>query len=150
MKRIGLFLATNIAVLAVIAVLVHLGLGCIADANGINRALLAVSAVIGFSTGDHLHLETDGCKRQTGGANHHQPANADEASAWSIQSPSWPPKPALRRLRSPIYEGAKCNAFATGALSNSALVAVVRLLSTMGPREAVALSLRTSVSCCER
>jgi len=51
MERIGLFLATNIAVLAVIAVLVNiLGLGRIADAEGLNLGgLLALSAVIGFT-----------------------------------------------------------------------------------------------------
>ena len=51
MKRIALFLVTNIAVLVVISVVVNvLGLGRIADANGLNLgALLALSAVIGFT-----------------------------------------------------------------------------------------------------
>ena len=51
MKRIALFLVTNIAVLIVIAIVVRLlGLEQIADANGLNLgALLAFSAVIGFT-----------------------------------------------------------------------------------------------------
>jgi heat shock protein HtpX len=51
MKRIALFVATNIAVLVVISVFVSiLGLGRITDANGLNLgALLALSAVIGFT-----------------------------------------------------------------------------------------------------
>ena len=51
MKRIALFLATNIAVLIVISVILRLlGVEQIADANGLNLgALLAFSAVIGFT-----------------------------------------------------------------------------------------------------
>ncbi len=51
MKRIALFLATNIAVLVVISVLISvLGVGRIADANGLDLgALLALSAIIGFT-----------------------------------------------------------------------------------------------------
>ena len=81
MKRIRLFLATNIAVLAVIAVLVNiLGLGRIADANELNLgALLAVSAVIGF-TGAIISLliSKPMAKWQTGAQVITQPANADE------------------------------------------------------------------------
>ena len=51
MKRFALFLATNIAVLFVIAVFVNvLGLGQIANATGLKLGtLLALSAIIGFT-----------------------------------------------------------------------------------------------------
>jgi heat shock protein HtpX len=80
MKRIALFLVTNIAVLVVISVVVSLlGLGRIADANGLNLgALLALSAVIGF-TGAIISLliSKPMAKWQTGTHVISQPANAD-------------------------------------------------------------------------
>ena len=66
MKRIALFVATNIAVLIVVAVFVNiLGLGKIADANGLNLgALLVLSAIIGFAGAIiSLHHGPGQCRR---------------------------------------------------------------------------------------
>ncbi len=81
MKRIALFVATNIAVLIVIAVFVNiLGLGKIADANGLNLgALLVLSAIIGFAGAIiSLLISKPMAKWQTGAHVITNPANADE------------------------------------------------------------------------
>jgi heat shock protein HtpX len=141
MKRIALFLATNIAVLVVIAVLLQvLGIGRIADAEGLNiGALLAFSAVVGF-TGAIISLliSKPMAKWQTKAHVITQPANAEER--WLLES--------VRRLSSragiktpevAIYPG-EANAFATGAFKNSALVAVsTGLLESMTKEEVEAV-----------
>jgi heat shock protein HtpX len=141
MKRIGLFLATNIAVLVVIAVIVNLlGLGRIADANGLNLGtLLALSAVIGF-TGAIISLliSKPMAKWQTGAQVITQPANADER--WLLDTVrKLSAKAGVTMPEVAIYEG-EPNAFATGAFKNSALVAVsTGLLSTMNQEEVEAV-----------
>ncbi|MEQ1697472.1 MAG: protease HtpX [Hyphomicrobiaceae bacterium] len=137
MKRIALFLATNIAVLVVIAVFVNvLGLGRIADANGLNLgALLALSAVIGF-TGSIISLliSKPMAKWQTGAQVISQPSNADER--WLVQTVAkLAERAGIATPEVAVFEGAP-NAFATGAFKNSALVAVsTGLLETMNHEE---------------
>ena len=141
MKRIALFLATNIAVLLVIAVIVKLlGLEQIADANGLNLgALLAFSAVIGF-TGAIISLliSKPMAKWQTGAHVITDPANEDER--WLVDTVA--KLSARAGVRSPevaIYPG-EANAFATGAFKNSALVAVsTGLLQSMTQEEVEAV-----------
>ena len=141
MKRIALFLATNIAVLVVISILFSVfGLGRITDANGLDLgALLASSAVIGF-TGAIISLliSKPMAKWQTGAHVITEPANTEER--WLLQAVEQlsanagitPPEVA-------IYEG-EPNAFATGAFKNSALVAVsTGLLQTMSQEEVEAV-----------
>jgi heat shock protein HtpX len=141
MKRIALFLATNIAVLVVIAVMVNLlGLGRIADADGLNlRTLLALSAIIGF-TGAIISLliSKPMAKWQTGAQVITQPANADEQ--WLLDTVAkLSAKAGITTPEVAIYEG-EPNAFATGAFKNSALVAVsTGLLSTMNQEEVEAV-----------
>lgn len=141
MKRIALFLATNIAVLIVIAVIVNLlGLGRIADANGLNLgALLALSAVIGF-TGAIISLliSKPMAKWQTGAHVISQPATADER--WLLDTvANLSNRAGIRMPEVAIYEG-EPNAFATGAFKNSALVAVsTGLLQTMNHEEVEAV-----------
>jgi heat shock protein HtpX len=141
MKRIALFLATNIAVLIVIAVVVNLlGLGRIADENGLDMgALLAFSAVIGF-TGAIISLliSKPMAKWQTGAHVIAQPANADER--WLLDAVNRLSASAgIRPPEVAIYEG-EPNAFATGAFRNSALVAVsTGLLQTMTREEVEAV-----------
>jgi heat shock protein HtpX len=137
MKRIGLFLATNIAVLVVIAVIVNvLGLGRIADADGLNLgSLLALSAIIGF-TGALISLliSKPMAKWQTGAQVITQPSNADER--WLLDTVGkLSAKAGIATPEVAVYEG-EPNAFATGAFKNSALVAVsTGLLSTMNQEE---------------
>jgi heat shock protein HtpX len=141
MKRIALFLATNIAVLVVIAVIVNvLGLGRVADANGLNLgALLALSAVIGF-TGSIISLliSKPMAKWQTGAQVISQPSNADER--WLLQTVAkLAQRAGIAMPEVAVYEGAP-NAFATGAFKNSALVAVsTGLLQSMNHEEVEAV-----------
>ncbi len=141
MKRIALFLATNIAVLVVISVIVNiLGLGRIADANGLNLgALLALSAVIGF-TGSIISLliSKPMAKWQTGAHVIAQPANAGER--WLLDTVSkLAARAGIKMPEVAVYEG-EPNAFATGAFRNSALVAVsTGLLQSMNQEEVEAV-----------
>jgi heat shock protein HtpX len=142
MKRIVLFLATNIAVLVVISVVLRLfGLDrAVFDATGLNYgALLGFSFVVGF-TGAIISLLTSKmmAKRSTGAHVIEQPR--DQAEAWLVDT--------VKRLADragigmpevAIYEGAP-NAFATGAFKNSALVAVsTGLLQSMNKEEVEAV-----------
>ena len=125
MKRIALFLATNIAVLIVIALFVNiLGLGQIADANGLNLgALLALSAVIGFAGAIiSLLISKPMAKWQTGAHVITEPANADDY--WLLETvQELSTRAGITMPEVAVYEG-EPNAFATGAFRNSALVAV--------------------------
>jgi heat shock protein HtpX len=143
MKRIVLFLLTNLAVMAVLAIVLKL-LG-LDRAGGMGGAelqlgpLLAFSAVVGF-TGSIISLlmSKSIAKRSTGAHVIEQPANEHEA--WLVDT--------VRRLAAKagigmpevaIYEGAP-NAFATGAFRNSALVAVsTGLLQSMNHEEVEAV-----------
>jgi heat shock protein HtpX len=143
MKRIVLFLLTNLAVMAVLAIVLKL-LG-LDRAGGMGGAelqlgpLLAFSAVVGF-TGSIISLlmSKSIAKRSTGAHVIEQPANEHEA--WLVDT--------VRRLAAKagigmpevaIYEGAP-NAFATGAFKNSALVAVsTGLLQSMNHEEVEAV-----------
>ena len=142
MKRIVLFLATNIAVMAVLAIVLKL-LGL--DGAGMTQAgiqvgpLLAFSAVVGF-TGSIISLlmSKSMAKWSTGAHVIEQPQNQHEA--WLVET--------VRRLSTKagigmpevaIYEG-EPNAFATGAFKNSALVAVsTGLLQSMSHEEVEAV-----------
>jgi heat shock protein HtpX len=141
MKRIALFLATNIAVLVVIAVIIQvLGLGRIADQNGLNiGTLLALSAVIGF-TGAIISLliSKPMAKWQTGARVITNPT--DPYERWLVETVAkLSAKAGVRAPEVAIYEG-EPNAFATGAFKNSALVAVsTGLLETMSHDEVEAV-----------
>jgi len=127
MKRILLFLGTNIAVLAVLAVVTRLlGLEGYLDAQGgldLN-ALLVYSAVIGF-TGSFISLAMSKsiAKWTTGAKVIEQPSNSTEA--WLVNAVQ--KHAAAAGVGMPevaIYDSPEPNAFATGARRNSALVAV--------------------------
>jgi heat shock protein HtpX len=126
MKRIVLFILTNLAVLVVLSVVLKLlGLDqAMYSQTGLDYgALLAFSAVVGF-TGSIISLlmSKSIAKWSTGAHVIEQPGN--EAEAWLVET--------VRKLAQranigmpevAIYEG-DANAFATGAFKNSALVAV--------------------------
>jgi heat shock protein HtpX len=142
MKRIVLFLLTNIAVMAVLAIVLRLlGLDQVAySATGIQYGqLLMFSLVVGF-TGSIISLlmSKTMAKMSTGAHVIEQPAN--EPEAWLVET--------VRKLATTagigmpevaIYEGDP-NAFATGAFKNSALVAVsTGLLQSMSKEEVEAV-----------
>jgi heat shock protein HtpX len=125
MKRIVLFLATNLAVLVVLSVVMSLfGVGRWLTARGIDyRALLVFSAVIGFGGAFISLLLSKTIAKWSTGARLID-GSEGQAEAWLVQT--------VRRLAQragigmpevAVYEGAP-NAFATGAFRNSALVAV--------------------------
>ena len=144
MKRIALFLATNIAVLVVLSVVLQLlGIESILNEQGTNldlQALLIFSAVIGFG-GSFISLAMSkwAAKRMTGARVIETPRNSVE---------SWLLSTAQRQAREAgiacpevaIYDSPDVNAFATGANKNKALVAVsTGLLNQLGEREVEAV-----------
>jgi heat shock protein HtpX len=141
MKRIVLFLATNLAVVLVLSVVLRvLGLDRAVAQSGIAYGqLLAFSFVVGF-TGAIISLlmSKPMAKWSTGARVIATPQN--EPEAWLLET--------VRRLATKagvgmpevaIYEG-DANAFATGAFRNSALVAVsTGLLQSMNKEEVEAV-----------
>jgi heat shock protein HtpX len=137
MKRIVLFLLTNLAVMIVISVMVRIfGLDQALDEHGLNLgALLVFSAVVGF-TGAIISLLTSKsmAKWSTGAQVISTPR--DDSEAWLLGTVKrLADKAGIRMPQVAVYEGAP-NAFATGAFRNSALVAVSSgLLSSMSREE---------------
>ena len=143
MKRIGLFLLTNVAVLAVIAVSFRiLGLdSAIAADGGIDLgALLAMSAVIGFAGSlVSLAMSKWSALRMVGARVIEQPSTPTEH--WLIDT--------VRRQADQagigmpdvaIFDSPELNAFATGARRDHALVAVsTGLLAGMSKDEVEAV-----------
>ena len=138
MKRIVLFLLTNLAVMVVISVVIRvLGLDRALAQNGIDvGALLVFSAVVGFTGAIvSLLMSKPIAKWSTGATVIESPRN--EAESWLLATVrKLAEKAGVGMPEVAIYEG-EPNAFATGAFRNSALVAVsTGLLATM-PRENV-------------
>ena len=142
MKRVILFIATNLAVVLVLSVVLKLlGLDrAMYSQTGVSYGgLLAFSAVVGF-TGSIISLlmSKPMAKWSTGAHVIDQPTN--DAEVWLVET--------VRKLAAragigmpevAIYEGAP-NAFATGAFRNSALVAVsTGLLQSMNREEVEAV-----------
>ena len=125
MKRIALFVMTNLAVVAVIGLVTSLlGLNRYVSAAGINyTSLLGYALVVGF-TGSFISLllSKSMAKMSMGVQIINQPGNADEA--WLVDTVSrLSQRAGIAMPEVGIYEG-EANAFATGAFKNSALVAV--------------------------
>ena len=141
MKRIVLFLATNLAVVVLLSVIINvLGLNTWLTAEGINvTGLLVFSAVVGFAGAFFSLLISKPMAKWSTGA---QIIDGTEGTTqyWLVET--------VRRLAErakigmpevAIYEG-EPNAFATGAFKNSALVAVsTGLLQSMNKEEAEAV-----------
>jgi heat shock protein HtpX len=128
MKRIFLFLATNIAVLALLSVVMRLlGIESLLAQQGTAldlRALLIFSAVIGFS-GSLISLALSKwiAKRMTGAKVIDTPRNATES--WLVNTVHRLAQTAgIGRPEVAIYDSPDVNAFATGARRDAALVAV--------------------------
>lgn len=125
MKRIFLFVLTNLAVVVVLGIVASLlGVNRFLTANGLNLGqLLVFAAIMGFGGAIiSLLLSKTIAKWSSGVQVIDQPRNADEA--WIVDT--------VRRFANEakigmpevgIFEG-EPNAFATGAFKNNALVAV--------------------------
>ena len=141
MKRIFLFVLTNLAVMAVLLVTTRLlGVDRYLTANGLNMTALAgFSLVIGFGGATiSLLMSKTMAKFSTGARIINPPQNADEA--WIVQTVErFAQKAGIGMPDVAIFEGAP-NAFATGAFKNSALVAVsTGLLQSMTKEEVEAV-----------
>jgi heat shock protein HtpX len=125
MKRIVLFLVTNLAVMLVLSVTLSiLGVNRFLTENGLNMGMLLVfSLVIGFG-GSFISLliSKPMAKWSTGARVLDPPATADEL--WLVSTVKrLADKAGVGMPEVAIFEGAP-NAFATGAFKNSSLVAV--------------------------
>jgi heat shock protein HtpX len=141
MKRIFLFVLTNLAVVGVLMVVTSLlGVNRFLTANGLNLTMLAGFAlVMGFGGAFiSLLMSKPIAKWSTGARIINQPQTADEA--WIVQTvQNFAQKAGIGMPEVGIYEGAP-NAFATGAFKNSALVAVsTGLLQSMSKEEVEAV-----------
>lgn len=125
MKRIVLFLLTNLAIVLVLSVVTSvLGLNRYLSAYSMNYgSLLAFSLLLGFAGSIiSLLMSKRMAKWTTGLRMITQPRTADEA--WIVQTVQrLADRAGIGMPEVGIYEGAP-NAFATGAFKNSALVAV--------------------------
>ena len=125
MKRIILFLLTNVAVVATLGIVTSLlGVNRYLTAQGVNYGmLLAFSFIVGFTGAIISLLMSKPMAKATMGLHMiDQPSNADEA--WIVETVrQLADRAGIAMPEVGIYEG-EANAFATGAFKNSALVAV--------------------------
>ena len=125
MKRITLFLLTNMAVVAVLGVVASLlGINGYLSANGMNLgSLLTMAFIMGFGGAIvSLLISKPMAKWSAGVRLIDQPSNQDEA--WIVETVrKFADKAGIGMPEVGIFEGDP-NAFATGAFKNSALVAV--------------------------
>jgi heat shock protein HtpX len=141
MKRIVLFILTNLAVMLVLAIVVSLlGIGRGVSGAGIDYgSLMALSLVVGF-TGSifSLLISKPMAKWTTGARVIASPSTSTEQ--WLLASVrQLAERAGIAMPEVAIYEG-EPNAFATGAFKNSALVAVsTGLLDSMNREEVEAV-----------
>lgn len=125
MKRIFLFLATNLAVMLVLGLVVNIfGLNRFLSANGLNLGMLLMfSAVMGFGGSIISLLMSKTIAKWSSGVHViEQPQNQDEA--WLVETTrKLAEKAGIGMPEVGIFEG-EPNAFATGASKNNSLVAV--------------------------
>lgn len=144
MKRIFLFLATNLAIIVVLSITLRLlGFERILDSEGVNldlNSLLLFASVFGFG-GSFISLAISKwmAKKTTGAVVIQNPSNS--AERWLVDTVSRQSKQAgIGIPEVAIYNSPDINAFATGANRNNALVAVsTGLLNSMTQDEAEAV-----------
>ena len=144
MKRVALFLITNLAIIVVLGITLRLlGVERILDEQGVGldyQALLIFAAVFGFG-GSLISLAISKwtAKRITGAQVIGQPRNATEQ--WLLETVREQARRAgIGMPEVAIYASPDINAFATGARRNNALVAVsTGLLDNLNRDEAEAV-----------
>jgi heat shock protein HtpX len=141
MKRVVLFLATNLAVMLVLGIAANLlGVNRFLTANGLNLGmLLAFSGLIGFGGAFiSLAMSKQMAKWSTGARVIEAPSTSTEV--WLVDTVArLADRAGLPMPEVAIYDG-EPNAFATGATKNSSLVAVsTGLLQGMTREEAEAV-----------
>lgn len=144
MKRIALFMMTNVAILVVVSVIFSMfGFEGILAENGVDlnlQALLVMSAVIGM-TGSFISLAMSkwSAKRMTGAQVITEPQN--KTQRWLLETVKRQSEQAgIGMPEVAIYSSPDVNAFATGMSRNNALVAVsTGLIENMKMDEAEAV-----------
>ena len=144
MKRIALFLVTNMAILVVLSVVLRLlGVDSLLAENGVDlnlQALLVFSAVVGM-TGSFISLAMSkwSAKRMTGAKVITQPEN--KTQQWLLNTvEEQASRAGIKTPEVAIYDSPDVNAFATGMSRNNALVAVSSgLIESMKMDEAEAV-----------
>ena len=141
MKRIFIFIATNIAVMAVITIMLSIfNVDAFLTSKGLNvGSLLVFSLIVGF-TGAFFSLliSKPMAKWSTGARVIDAPSSSTEL--WLISTvKTLADRSGIKMPEVAVFEGAP-NAFATGAFKNSALVAVsTGLLESMTKEEVEAV-----------
>ncbi len=142
MKRIVLFLATNLAIVLVLSVTMRLlGVEPYLNEQGINlQALLIFAAVMGFG-GSFISLAISkwSAKRAMGLQVIEAPSNSIEF--WLVETVrKYSEQAGIKMPEVAIYDSPEVNAFATGMSKNSSLIAVsTGLLQQMTRHEAEAV-----------
>lgn len=142
MKRIFLFLATNIAIMLVLSVTMRLlGVEPYLNANGLNLGSLLIFAAVMGMGGSFISLAISKwmAKKSVGAVVIETPAN--EAERWLVDTVRRQAQQAgIGMPEVAIYNSPDVNAFATGMNKNNALVAVsTGLLQSMSRDEAEAV-----------
>jgi heat shock protein HtpX len=141
MKRIVLFLATNLAVIVLLSVIINVfGLNQWLAAEGIDyTGLLVFSAVVGFAGSFISLLMSKTAAKWSTGA-HVIDGSEGTTEYWLVNTvKKLADKAGIGMPEVAVYEGAP-NAFATGAFRNSSLVAVsTGLLQSMSKEEVEAV-----------
>ncbi|TWI11902.1 protease HtpX [Aerolutibacter ruishenii] len=139
-KRIVLFLATNLAVLALLSIVMSVLQNVFGVTLGNDGALLVMATVFGFG-GSLISLMMSKwvAKRGTGAHVIEQPGN--EAEQWLVSTVRRQAEAAgIKMPEVAIYDAPEINAFATGPSRNNSLVAVsTGLLRAMNRDEAEAV-----------
>jgi heat shock protein HtpX len=144
MKRILLFLATNLAIVVLLGIVLRLlGIDSVLDERGIGLdygKLLVFAAVVGFM-GSFMSLAMSkwSAKRMMGVRVIAQPSNA--AESWLVETVRRQAQQAqIGMPEVGVFDSPEPNAFATGARRDAALVAVsTGLLNAMTREEAEAV-----------
>lgn len=144
MKRVALFLATNLAVIVVLSITLRLlGVESILDERGVDldlNALLIFASLFGFGGAFiSLAISKFSAKRMTGARVITQPTSQPER--WLVDTVQRQAREAgIGMPEVAIYDSPEPNAFATGMNRNNALVAVsTGLLNGMRPEEVEAV-----------
>jgi len=142
MKRIGLFLIMNIAVIAVAMLVMNiLGVGSYMQGTSLNLGNLFMFALIFGFAGSFISLAMSKwlAKMSTGAKVITEPRNADEK--WLLDTVAkLATKAGVKTPEVAIYDSPEPNAFATGMTKNSSMVAVsTGLLRSMRQNEVEAV-----------
>ena len=142
MKRIVLFLATNMAIVLVLSFTMRLlGVEPYLNANGLNLgSLLVFAAVMGFG-GSLISLAISKWSAKTAMGVHVIDTPANSTEFWLVETiRKYASEAGIKMPEVGIYESPDVNAFATGMSKNSSLIAVsTGLLQQMTRQEAEAV-----------